>query len=238
MQRLSGLLQRLSQQLTTDLTKGTEHFAGRTSVTANSLSKGADSIAETAAAGGRAARFLVTGRGNGGVVLDTAPDLVGLARTHGDEVLRQSAELGTRRQSVSSAAYNRRTGEVFFGENNTHYVFGDNHDEKRRMGAPRPLHPRLSERMPERSFESWPAAICAETHAINKGMFDADLPESLSIHRYDRPSAISDFAYATVFTDSGKVYPPCRNCQVLLAGAAEIGTPGPNPGLFLGSAAG
>lgn len=188
------------------------------------------------AGGGRMARFIVTGSDGASVALDREPDLMSLARTHADEVIRQSEELGLRPQSVSSAVYNRHTGEVSYGENNTHYV-GDPPDTKIRMGAPKPLCRELELRNPVESLEEWPVANCAETAGVNKGILDAELPESLSIHRMDRPPAVSDFAYSTVRTMTGVAYPSCRNCQVLLAGAVEVLQPGPQRGLFLGAGA-
>ncbi|WP_280265977.1 alpha/beta hydrolase [Nocardia wallacei] len=185
----------------------------------------------------RKARFLVTGPDNAGVALDRSPDLMSLARTHADEVIRESEIFGLRPQSVSSVVYDRRTGEVFFGENNTHYV-GDPPDMKIRMGAPKPFHPLLEERTPTESLEEWPAANCAETHAANKALWNASLPESLSIHKRSEPPALSDFAYSTIRTMTGKPYPSCRYCQVFLGGATEVLTPGPQEGLFIGEGAG
>ncbi|MFE3445682.1 hypothetical protein ACFXNW_21835 [Nocardia sp. NPDC059180] len=184
----------------------------------------------------RAARFIVTSGDNASVALDRSPDLMSLARTHADEVIRLNEVLGLRPQSVTSAVYNRLTGEVYFGVNNTHYV-GDPPDRKIRMGAPKPLHSALGERMPAESLEEWPAANCAEVHGANKALLDASLPESLSIHRHTRPLTVSDLAYSTIRTMTGQPYPSCRNCQVLLGGAVEILRPGSQQGLFVGAGA-
>ncbi|GAB2719130.1 YwqJ-related putative deaminase [Nocardia thraciensis] len=191
---------------------------------------------EARAGAGRETRFIVTGPDNAGVALDRSPDLMSLARTHADEVLRESEELGLLPPAASSAVYNRRTGEVFFGVNNTHAV-GDPPHVKIRLGAPKPLHPLFGARMPAESLEEWPAANCAEVHAANKALLDASLPESLSIHRHLGPPDMSDLVYSTVRTPTGQPYPSCRNCQLLLGGAMEVLEPGPQRGIFLGAAA-
>ncbi|WP_460695744.1 alpha/beta hydrolase [Nocardia thraciensis] len=174
------------------------------------------------------ARFLVSGHDNGGATLDRSPHLLKLARTHADEIIRRNTMYGRRPQSVASAVYDKVSGGVFFGKNNTYHI-GNPPIGKIRVGPPKPLHPLLAERMPAESLEEWPAGNCAETHAMNEALWFASLS--------GRTPALSDFVYCTVRTANKEVYPSCRNCQVLLDGATEILRPKSQDGIFLGTAA-
>lgn len=175
------------------------------------------------------ARFIVPGSGDPREVIDRSPDLISHALTHHDEVVHQALQDGVRPATLSTAVYNRRTGMVSYGQNNSFYPNADPYAvdvEGVRLGPPHPLHEELARRMPKRSREKWLPGNCAEIHAMNRALRTVS-------QRGETPS-MDDFAYAT--TQHGRHRGPCRNCEVLLGGATEITEPGPQHGLFIGGA--
>lgn len=141
-------------------------------------------VATRAAPDGGGARFV---GGSDGTVVDLNPDLVSLARTHADEVVAAG-----RRPTMVSAAYDSRSGGVFFGESGS---------------VSSNIHPTLRGQMPRSSLEPWPVGNCAEFNACNAALHAG--------------ANLDDLSYATVRTRTGVPEPSCGNCQVSLRGAKE-----------------
>lgn len=217
-------------------------LATKLAVSARSISSGLESATNRAAQQADAAadligkadkcripRFVFPSSATSSGGIDLAPDLISQARTHSDEVELQALQDGVRPAKLATAFYNRKTGKIFFGSNNTFYPGAGTYAKEAegiRLGPPFPLHWELESRMPKRSLEDWPAGGCAEIHAANRALLVAQ--------RTGENPALEDYAYATVH--NGQHRGPCRNCQAMLGGALEVTEAGSQRGLFLGGA--
>lgn len=101
------------------------------------------------------------------------------------------------RRTMTAAARNTKTGEVFYGTS----------------GKPWPaeIHPQVRSQLPEVSLQKWGVLNCAELQTCNIALLDT------------KGTALADLEFVVVRTSDGVPQTPCLNCQQSLRGATHLG---------------